>query len=162
MAKRATIVSPEDQQQGLSGGGMPAADAPSDTVPPLTLVLDRVEGMKAYFKPTGGKEPIEYDFGDGTTHTPADGRNTSHTYAEEGEYTVIIADLDEATSSLKIGVGVEVEPGPDPEPPSSAYEQAVAFKPDPWDQLPSDPEVCRLYLAIHGEVAFFIRTRKGR
>lgn len=40
---------------------------------------------------------------------------------------------------------------------TSAYEQAEAFQPDPWDQLPEDPEVRRLYLAIHGDVNFFVR-----
>ena len=52
------------------------------------------------------------------------------------------------------------EPPTEPEPPVaelSAYEQAEAFKPDPWDQLPEDPEVRRFYLAIHGDVNFFVR-----
>jgi hypothetical protein len=54
----------------------------------------------------------------------------------------------------------EPEAPTEPAPPIaklSAYEQAEAFIPDPWDQLPEDPEVRRLYLAIHGDVNFFVR-----
>lgn len=155
MAKTPAAAPPATDQQGL-----PSADqTPSDTIPPLVLVLDRVEGLKAHLKTTGGTVPVSYDFGDGTTHTPSDGRDTAHTYAAEGEYTVKVTDADGLTASLVIGVGVEVEPGPEPEP-SSPYDEAVAFKPDPWDQLPEDPEVRRLYLAIHGEIAAFVG--KGR
>jgi len=53
-----------------------------------------------------------------------------------------------------------VEPPVEPEPePSTAYEQAVAFQPDPWDQLPADQEVRDLYLALNGHINFFIKRR---
>jgi hypothetical protein len=56
----------------------------------------------------------------------------------------------------------EVPPDPDPNPepePSTAYERAVTFTPDPWDQLPEDQEVRDLYLALNGQVTFFIKRR---
>jgi hypothetical protein len=46
-----------------------------------------------------------------------------------------------------------------PETELSAYDQAVAFEPDPWDQLPADPEVRALYLALNGHINFFIKRR---
>lgn len=98
MAKRATIVPPEDQQQGLPPEDQqPAADEGETTLP---------EG------------------GDGEVEPP---------------------------------VEPPVEPGP---LPVSAYEQAVAFQPDPWDQLPEDPEVRELYLAINGHLPSFFRHRR--
>lgn len=54
-----------------------------------------------------------------------------------------------------------VEPPVEPEvPPSSAYDQAVAFQPDPWDQLPEDPEVRDMYLAINGHLPSFLRRNR--
>jgi hypothetical protein len=44
-----------------------------------------------------------------------------------------------------------------PEIELSAYDKAVAFKPDPWDQLPEDPEVRAIYLGINGHINFFKR-----
>jgi hypothetical protein len=51
-----------------------------------------------------------------------------------------------------------VEPPVDPVP-DTPYEQAVAFKPDPWDQLPEDQAVRDIYLALNGQVTFFIKRR---
>lgn len=68
----------------------------------LVLVLDRIEGSEAHFKPTGGLAPIHYDFGDGNEHDPSDGRNTSHTYASDGTYTVTITDSYGAVDTLEV------------------------------------------------------------
>jgi len=51
------------------------------------------------------------------------------------------------------------EPEPEPEPAGSAYEQAVAFEPETWDQLPEDAEVRKVYVALNGHINFFIKRR---
>jgi hypothetical protein len=57
----------------------------------------------------------------------------------------------------------ETKPAPDPEtepePAGSAYEQAVAFEPETWDQLPEDAEVRKVYVALNGHINFFIKRR---
>jgi hypothetical protein len=68
------------------------------------------------------------------------------------------ADAAATTEGTDPPVEPPVEPEPEPEP-STAYEQAVAFQPDPWDQLPEDQEVRDLYLALNGHINFFIKRR---
>ncbi len=43
---------------------------------------------------------------------------------------------------------------------TSAYDQAVAFQPDPWDQLPEDPEVREFYITINGHLPSFLRRNR--
>lgn len=58
----------------------------------MTATVDPANPLKWHFKSYGGVEPITYDFGDGLTHTPSDGRNTAHTYAEPGDYHITAED----------------------------------------------------------------------
>lgn len=70
------------------------------------------------------------------------------------------AGLAAAPPATTEGTDPPVDPPVDPEPePDTPYEQAVAFKPDPWDQLPEDQEVRDLYLALNGHINFFIKRR---
>jgi hypothetical protein len=75
----------------------------------------------------------------------------------------------EAPATDQAGLPVEpttgettIDPPAEPEVPEmelSTYEQALAFKPDPWDQLPDDLEVRSIYLALNGHINFFIKRR---
>jgi hypothetical protein len=136
----------------------PAADQAGLPVEPtaseiMTLETrqDETDPLKWHFKAVGGKEPATFDFGDGQTHTPADGRNTAHTYAAEGEYHAKATDADGLAAETDVYAGVRGQ--------ETAYEQALAFKPDPWDQLPDDLEVRSIYLALNGHINFFIKRR---
>lgn len=86
--------------------------------------------------------------------TPTNATTTEATVAPEG------AGLDAAPAAEEPETPPE---GGEPEPPigeTSAYEQTVAFQPDPWDQLPEDPEVRDFYLAINGHLPSFLRHRR--
>lgn len=84
-------------------------------------------------------------------------KSTTPVTTEEAKAAPEGAGLDAAPAAEEpetLPGGGEVEP---PVEPSSAYEQAAAFQPDPWDQMPEDPEVMQIYLAINGHLPSFLR-----
>jgi PKD domain len=104
-------------QLGLHRRGRPMSDGtpPPGTEPEsdLDVYLDRVEGLKAHFKASGGEPPLTYDFGDGTTHTPSDGYNTAHTYAEAGAFTVTVTDAEGHTDTLVVRIVSDASENPE-------------------------------------------------
>lgn len=91
----------------------PAGVTPPDPEPKdlsIEVRQDETNPLKWHFKSEGGVPPITYDFGDGKTHTPSDGRNTAHTYEAPGEYHVEASDAEDHMAETDIEV-------PEPEAP---------------------------------------------
>ena len=110
------------------------------------------------------------------TPTPAPAADTTTAPAAETTVAPEGAGLDAAPATEPTDPPEGGEPATPPEdgattPPEdgeavppvaelSAYDQAVAFQPDPWDQLPEDPEVRDIYLAINGHLLSFLRRNR--
>jgi hypothetical protein len=70
----------------------------------VTATVDPGNPLRWHFKTEGGEAPVTFDFGDGTTHIPSDGRNTAHTYAAPGGYHVEVDDIGEGHAEVDIAV----------------------------------------------------------
>lgn len=90
-------------QTGYANMTMPNVEPPVAALT-MTSRQDDVDPMKWHFKATGGVAPVNFDFGDGTSHTPADGRETAHTFTAEGTYEIEAKDSTGATVSDEVDV----------------------------------------------------------
>jgi hypothetical protein len=70
----------------------PEPPTPPTPTGPLGLVFEGQEGLVIHLSSSGGVRPVTFDFGDGTTHEPADGFSTAHTYARPGRYSITLSD----------------------------------------------------------------------
>lgn len=95
----------------LDGNGDPVF--PEGVAPVVTFTQEDPNPLRVNFKTRGGQAPMTYDFGNGKTHVPADGRDTAHTYEAAGTYQVEVTDA--AGQIARTTVTLVAPPAPEPE-----------------------------------------------